>query len=58
MNKHYSTETKIKIIQQRDFKESIAKYMTFYNSERPHSILKYWTPDKWEQKYWNKINRT
>lgn len=43
---------------ERDFKESIAKYMTFYNFERPHSILKYWTPDKWEQKYWNKINRT
>ena len=43
---------------ERDFKQSISKYMTFYNSERPHSILKYWTPDKWEQKYWNKINRT
>lgn len=43
---------------ERDFKESISKYMTFYNTERPHSIIKYWTPDKWEQKYWNNINRT
>lgn len=32
--------------------------MTFYNTERPHSIIKYWTPDKWESKYWNKNNRT
>ena len=43
---------------ERDFKESLARYMTFYNTERPHSIIKYWTPDKWESKYWNKNNRT
>lgn len=43
---------------EREFKESLAKYMTFYNTERPHTIIKYWTPDKWESKYWNKNNRT
>lgn len=43
---------------EREFKESLARYMTFYNTERPHSIIKYWTPDKWESKYWNKNNRT
>ena len=43
---------------EREFKESLARYMTFYNTERPHSIIKYWTPDKWENKYWNKNNRT
>lgn len=43
---------------ERDFKESLAKYMTFYNTERPHSIIKYRTPDKWESRYWNKNNRT
>ena len=43
---------------EREFKESLAKYMTFYNTERPHSIIKYLTPDKWEGKYWNKNNRT
>ena len=43
---------------EREFKESLAKYMTFYNTERPHSIIKYWTPDKWESKYWNKNNHT
>lgn len=42
----------------REFKESLARYMIFYNTERPHSIIKYWTPDKWESKYWNKNNRT
>ena len=26
-------------------KEGIEKYMTFYNSERPHSWLNYGTPD-------------
>ena len=43
---------------EREFKESLARYMTFYNTERPHSIIKYWTPDKWESKYWNKNNCT
>lgn len=43
---------------EREFKESLARYMTFYNTERPHSIIKYWTPDKWESKYWNKNNHT
>ena len=41
---------------ERDFKESVARYIIFYNSERPHSILKYWTPDKWEAKYWQKYD--
>ncbi len=48
MNKKYSSKTK----------EQVARYMTFYNTERPHSIIKYWTPDKWESRYWNKNNRT
>ncbi len=43
---------------ERDFKESVSKYITFYNSQRPHSIIKYWTPNKWEAKYWDKNNRT
>ena len=51
------TFTKSEKINLRDYYE-LARYMTFYNTERPHSIIKYWTPDKWESKYWNKNNRT
>ncbi len=43
---------------ERDFKESVSKYIIFYNSQRPHSIIKYWTPNKWEAKYWDRNNRT
>lgn len=43
---------------EREFKESLAKYMNFYNTERPRSVIKYWIPDKWENKYWSKNNRT
>lgn len=50
----YRTKYKSK----REFKESLARYMTFYNTERHHSIIKYLTPDKWKSKYWNKNNRT
>lgn len=31
-----------------EFQRSVAKYIDFYNSERPHSTLKYKTPDKYE----------
>ncbi len=38
-----------------DMKRSINKYMVFYNNERPHSILRYKTPDKAEAKYYDKL---
>lgn len=43
---------------EREFKESINRYMTFYNTERPHSVNRYRTPDKWEKQYWERNNRT
>ncbi len=43
---------------EREFKESINRYMTFYNAERPHSVNRYRTPDKWENQYWERNNHT
>lgn len=43
---------------EREFKESINRYITFYNIERPHSVNRYRTPDKWENQYWERNNHT
>lgn len=43
---------------EREFKESVNRYMTFYNTERPHSVNRYRTPDKWENQYWERNNHT
>lgn len=43
---------------EREFKESVNRYITFYNTERPHSVNRYRTPDKWEKQYWERNNRT
>ena len=37
-----------------EFQRSMAKYIDFYNAERPHSTLKYKTPDKYEADFWLK----
>ena len=37
-----------------EFQRNVAKYIVFYNSERPHSTLKYKTPDKYEADFWLK----
>lgn len=41
-----------------DFKTSIAKYIEFYNNERPHSTIRYKTPSQYEIDYWIKFNKT
>jgi transposase InsO family protein/transposase-like protein len=38
---------------ENELKESIKKYIEFYNSERPHSMLRYRTPDKAEADFFN-----
>lgn len=38
-----------------DLKRSINKYMVFYNNERPHSVIRYQTPNKVEAKYYDKL---
>ncbi|MBE5746801.1 MAG: hypothetical protein E7352_01315 [Clostridiales bacterium] len=36
----------------KDFEDSLAKYIQFYNETRPHNTLKYNTPQKAELDYW------
>ena len=36
-----------------EMKRSINKYMIFYNEKRPHSVLRYQTPNSYEEKYYN-----
>lgn len=36
----------------KDFEDSLAKYIQFYNEKRPHNTLKYNTPQKAELDYW------
>lgn len=38
------------------FKRRIAQYIDLYNNERPHSYLKYQTPNAFEEKYYQKLN--
>ena len=39
---------------ERDLKESVARYINFYNSERIHSMNFYRTPDKHEEEYYTR----
>ena len=39
-----------------EFKDSVAKYITFYNGKRPHAVLDYKTPDKAEENHGRKAN--
>ena len=38
-----------------DMKRSINNYMVFYNEKRPHSVLRYQTPNKFEAKFYDKL---
>ena len=42
--RNYKTET--------EFFNGVHNYIAFYNSERPHSLLRYQTPDKYEEMYY------
>ena len=37
---------------ERELLKSITNFITFYNTERPHSILRYMTPNKFEDLYY------
>lgn len=39
---------------EREFKETVYRYIDFYNSTRPHSTLHYMTPDQVEANYYTK----
>ena len=38
-----------------EMKRRINKYMIFYNEKRPHSILRYKTPNKVEEQYYDRL---
>ena len=40
---------------ERELKESIARFIHFYNSERIHSMNLYRTPDKYEEEYYMRV---
>jgi transposase InsO family protein len=42
---------------EREFCESVDNYVTFFNTERPHTTLGYKTPEKFEELYYHKINQ-
>ena len=41
----------------RDFRVSIDRYMSFYNSERPHRYNNYKSPDQFEREYLSKLSK-
>ena len=38
-----------------DIKRNINNYMIFYNEKRLYSVLRYWTPNKFEAKFYDKL---
>ena len=41
---------------EQDLRRSIFRFMLFYNTKRPHSLLRYRTPDAYEATYFKRIN--
>lgn len=39
------------------FRRSVDKYIEFYNTQRPHSVIQYQTPDKYEERYYAKNSK-
>ena len=56
INKNIQSEiimtTMEEIVPQDSLFRKIDKYIDFYNKERPHTYLRYWTPDKYEEQYY------
>lgn len=40
---------------EKELKSSVREYIEFYNDKRPHSILRYQTPNKYEAIYFSKL---
>ena len=49
---------RITLKSEKEFYNAIADHINFYNSERPHSTLKYMTPDEFENKYYKNREET
>ena len=40
---------------ERELRESVREYINYYNNDRPHSVLRYQTPEYFESKYYRSI---
>ncbi len=40
---------------ERELRESVREYINYYNNDRPHSVLRYQTPEYFESKYYRNI---
>jgi len=40
-----------------DVKKGINDFMLFYNTKRPHSVIRYRTPNAYEEEHFNKIEK-
>lgn len=43
---------------EKELREGVARYIRFYNSERPHKSLNYKTPNQKEQEYWTVMEKS
>ena len=43
---------------EKELREGVARYIRFYNSERPHKSLNYKTPNQKEQEYWTAMENS
>ena len=43
---------------EKELREGVARYIRFYNSERPHKSLSYKTPNQKEQEYWTAMENS
>ncbi len=43
---------------EKELREGVARYIQFYNSERPHKSLSYMTPNQKEQEYWTAMENS
>ncbi len=46
---------RLELSSEKEFKMAVKNYISFYNSSRPHTMLKYKTPDAFEAKFFSKF---
>ena len=56
MKKNYSQEQQKEIIKMYSSGVTVREYINYYNNDRPHSVLRYQTPEYFESKYYRSID--
>lgn len=46
---------RLELSSEKEFKTAVKNYISFYNGSRPHTMLKYKTPDAFEAKFFSKF---